>query len=97
MTEINKPEKGDIAYAITKAVIGSIPLLGDAATELFGLVITPPLEKRRVEWMNKIAERLNKLEEMKLIEIHSLKDNDQFIDVVLQATAFALKTSEKEK
>lgn len=63
MSDINKTTKGDIIYATVKAGLGSIPVLGSAATELFGLVVTPPLDKRRQEWMNEVAERLKELEE----------------------------------
>jgi hypothetical protein len=98
MTEdFNKTTGKDIAHAITKGGLGAIPIVGSLATEIFSLVVTPPLEKRRADWMNDVAERLNKLEEDGLIDIQSLKDNDQFIDVVLQTTTFALKTSEEEK
>lgn len=47
--------------------------------------------------MNEIAEKIKMLEEKNLIQINELKDDDQFIDVVIQATAYALKTSEREK
>lgn len=47
--ELHKPKMEDIPYSLIKAGLGSIPLLGSAAIELFSLVITPPLEKRRTE------------------------------------------------
>jgi hypothetical protein len=59
--------------------------------------VTPPLEKRRAEWMNEIAEKLKALEEKKVVDFDELSINEQFIDVVLQATTLALKTSEREK
>jgi hypothetical protein len=37
---------GDYVYAAVKAGLASIPLGGGAASELFTVVITPPLEKR---------------------------------------------------
>jgi len=95
--DINKLKPEDVAYTLAKAGISSIPIVGDAAAELFGLIITPPLEKRRAEWMNDIAARLKALEDKNKIDIISLKDNEQFIDAVLQATSYALKTSEEEK
>ena len=47
--------------------------------------------------MNEIAEKLNVLEENNKIDFQELQNNEQFIDVVIQATTLALKTSEREK
>lgn len=95
--KVNNTTPTDVAYAATKGGLGAIPIIGALAAEIFNLVVTPPLEKRRAEWMNDVAERLKKLEEDGVIDIQSLKDDEQFIDVVLQTTTYALKTSEKEK
>ena len=97
MSDINKTSAGDIAYVAVKAGLGSIPILGSAATELFGLVVTPPLDKRRQEWMNEVAEKLKALEENNKIDFGTLSQNDQFIDTIVQATSIAVKTSEQEK
>ena len=93
----NKTIAKDVAHSIVKGGLGTIPIIGSLATEIFGLIVTPPLEKRRAEWMNEVAEKLKELEENKTINFEELQKNDQFIDVVLQATTLALKTSEKEK
>ncbi|MCX6233479.1 MAG: hypothetical protein NT175_01965 [Bacteroidetes bacterium] len=97
MTDINKITSKDIAYTTAKAAIGSIPIVGAAASELLGLIVAPPLEKRRAKWMTEIGQKLKDLEEVKRIDIQSLTENQQFIDTVLQATSFALKTSDEEK
>src|SRR5690554_3700290 len=97
MSDINKTSKEDILYAAVKAGLGSIPVLGSAATELFGLVVTPPLDKRRQEWMNEVAEKLKALEENNQVDYSKLSQNEQFIDTIIQATTIAIKTSEKEK
>lgn len=87
----------DVTHSLVKGGLGTIPIVGSLASEIFGLIVTPPLEKRRVEWMNEIAERLKELEDKKELDLNDLCSNEQFIDVVLQATTYALKTSEKEK
>lgn len=97
MKDINKTTKQDVAYAAARAIVGSIPLAGAAASELLGLIVTNPLEKRRSELLTDIGERLKNLEEVKQLDIASLSENQQFIDTVLQATTYALKTSENEK
>jgi hypothetical protein len=93
----NKTTVGDVAHSIAKGAIGTIPIVGSLATEIFSLIVTPPLEKRRAEWMNDVAARLQALEDNGEINLQSLQNNEQFIDVVLQATTYALKSSEQEK
>lgn len=88
---------GDKVHALAKAGIGSIPLVGAAATELFQMVIAPPLERRRQAWMEAVAEGLRRLEQEKGIDIERLKDNDAFIDTVMQASQVALRNSQQEK
>lgn len=90
-------KKKDIAYASVKAVLGSIPIAGAAASELFGLLVTPPLEKRREKWMQEIGEGLTTLEKDKLIDLSKLQLNDSFIDIVIKITQLAIKTNEKDK
>lgn len=97
MDYINKTTKKDVGYATVKAALGSIPVLGSAATELFGLIIAPPLDKRRQQWMNEVADRLKELEQKNEVNFAALGENEQFVDTILQASQFALKTSENEK
>ncbi len=78
-----------------KAGLGSIPLAGALASELFGLIVTPPIEKRRADLLNDITERLLELENRKVIQLDKLSENDQFIDIVLEASTLALRTSQK--
>jgi hypothetical protein len=95
----NKPpkrSKGDIAHSVAKAALGSIPVAGNAAAEFFQLLVTPPLERRRDEWISEIDARLKKLE-TEGITLSSLQANKQFISTLLQATQMALRTHQQEK
>jgi hypothetical protein len=94
---MKKETKDDISYSIAKAALGSIPIVGAAASELLQLLVTPPLEKRRNEWMIEVGEKLKQLEQKEELDLTKLASNDVFIDVVLQTTQLALLTSEKEK
>ncbi|WP_236979957.1 hypothetical protein [Membranihabitans maritimus] len=94
---VNKTNKKDIAHSLAKGGLGAIPVIGSLASEIFGLVLTPPLERRRAEWMDEIAEKLKELESKREIDLDELKENELFIDIVLQATTFALKTAERKK
>ena len=97
MSDINKPTAEDYFYVSVKGGLGAIPYIGSAASELLGLLVTPPLEKRKQKWMTEVGEKLKELEEKSKIDLSTLADNEQFIDTVLVATTLALKTSEDEK
>ncbi|MFZ2448787.1 MAG: hypothetical protein WAW37_20685 [Syntrophobacteraceae bacterium] len=92
-----KSSVGDKAHAITKAGLSTIPIIGGPAAELFAMVIMPPLQKRQVEWMESVAEGLRRLETEKGINLEELQHNDTFIDIVMQASSAALRSSQKEK
>lgn len=88
---------GDKLHALAKAGIGSLPLVGAAGTELFQMLIAPPLERRRQEWMDSVAEGLRDLQTSRGIDLEQLGKNEHFIDAVMQASTIALRTSNSEK
>lgn len=88
---------GDQAHAATRAGLGSIPIAGAAAAELLSALILPPLEKRRNEWMKEIGSGLRELEEKMGVVLESLQESDEFIDVAIEATRIAIKSSYREK
>lgn len=92
-----KANKADAAHAIVRSGLGTIPIAGAAATELFSAIVTPPLEKRKTEWMKKVGEALRNLESQKGINLQDLQNNDTFLDISLHATQAALRTSREEK
>lgn len=94
---LEKTTPRDIAYSAARAAVGSVPVVGAAASELLGLIVASPLEKKRSKFLIEIGERLKELEESKRIDISSLSENEHFVDTVAQATVHALKTSEEEK
>jgi len=89
--------KGDVAHSAVKVVAGAIPYVGGAAAELFQVLVTPPLEKRRQAWMESIADGLHELEEKQRCVVEDLKSNDAFVDTILQASQAAIRTSQQEK
>lgn len=80
-------------YAVVKAGISAVPIVGGAAAELLGLALAPPLEKRRAEWFESVAERLKKVE----VKFETLGDDPAFVTTVLQATQIATRTHQQEK
>jgi hypothetical protein len=83
--------KGDVAHALAKAGLSMIPLAGGPAVELFQLLVQPPLEKRRTEWMQAVGEKLRELEE-KGLNLESLQSNERFVSAVMHATQAAMRT-----
>ena len=87
----------DKVHAVVKTGLGSIPMFGAAAAELFQMVVTPSLERRRVEWMDSVAEGLKKLEEQGQRTFEDFANDEAFIDTVLQASNIAMRNSSEEK
>jgi len=98
--QVKPPKKtgGDFAHGSAKAGLSLIPLVGGSAAELFNLVLAPPLERRRNEWMNSVAERLNDLEaKLDVFDPADLGNNESFVTATLHATRIALQTHHEEK
>ena len=94
--EMPKAAKGDTAHVIAKAGLSAIPIVGGPAAELFQHVVQPPLEKRRLEWMAAVGERLEELEKDGL-KLEDLENNEQFISTVMHASQIALRTHQQAK
>ena len=98
MEEKPKRTTGDILVALTKGALGAVPYAGPMASELFNLIFTPPLTKRRDQWMDSIAEGLKKLEENgKGFTVEELSKNESFITTLIYATQVAIRNHQKEK
>lgn len=88
--------KGDAAHAIVKAGLSAVPLVGGPAAELFQHLVQPPLERRRLEWMTSVGEKLEELEE-RGVDIAELGKNEEFVSAVMHATQIALRSHQIEK
>lgn len=89
---------GDYVHAGVKSLLPLIPVLGGPIAEFFSFVISPPLVKRRDEWLIEIHGRLKSLEEKNEgSNIANLQDNENFISILLYATQIAMRTHQKEK
>jgi hypothetical protein len=93
------PERsiGDVGHAVAKAVLGLVPGLGGPAVELFQLVVAPPLERRRQEWMREVGAALRALADRPGLPLDDLQNNDAFLDTIYHASALALRTGQAEK
>src|SRR6267142_579138 len=94
--KVMKRTGGDIAHAVVKIALGAIPRVGGVAAGLFNFIVTPPLEKRKAEWVEEVERRLTTLE-AEGFDIQALQNDPEFLDVILQATQVVLRTSVAEK
>jgi hypothetical protein len=92
-----EPDEFDTGYAVVRAALGGVPLLGSAAQELLQRIIAPPLARRQQEWAESIGAAVRQLEEHKGVTPEQLRDNPAFVDAVLAATQAAIRTSQEEK
>lgn len=91
MPELPAQSKGDVAHSLAKAGLSMIPVAGGPAVELFQLLVQPPLEKRRAEWMKAVGEKLQDLEKQGL-KLEDLQANERFVSAVMHATQAAMRT-----
>lgn len=93
--EHEPPQAGeaDVAYAALQAVASFVP----GATQVLDLVLGSPIERRRREWLEDLADSLRRLEEERAIDLEALGRNDTFVDAVISASFAAIKTSQERK
>lgn len=92
------PALEDHRTAVIKGALGAIPILGSVLVEELGLVLAPPLSRRRDEWFEDLARRLHDLESTVTgFNFDDLANNEQFVSATLQATQAALRTHQEEK
>lgn len=87
----------DAAHAVAKGVIGAVPVAGAGLAEMFALIVAPPLEKRRDQWLKAVARAVNELHASKGVSVEDLQNNERFVSLVLNATQVALRNHHKTK
>ena len=88
----------DVALGAARTIISGIPLAGGPLKEFFSMIITPPLTKRRDDWVQSIAEGLVALQQkVQGFTIEALQNNEVFITAVLHAAQIAVRNHRKEK
>src|SRR5436853_685215 len=93
-----QPSGWDHAHLAVKAAISALPIAGGPAAELFAAIITPPLARRRDEWLQGLADGLASLEDnVQGFRVETLADREEFISAALQASHSAIRTHHKEK
>lgn len=93
-----KTSAGEIAHVSAKVALAAVPVVGGSLAELFAYLINDPVEKRRDEWIEEIAARIEELEEQlgKPI-IDGLRNDEKFTTVLLSASQIAIRNHQMEK
>lgn len=98
ITSAPRPTLADDIHTSAKALLSMIPFLGGPVVEAFSLIMGPPIEKRRIEWIESIAKALMDLQEkVKGFDFESLRQNEAFVTAVLYATQAAIRDNKEEK
>ncbi len=88
---------GDHVHLGARAIISTIPGVGGPALEIFNAVISPPLEKRRNDWMESVGSALEELLRKDNHLVDRLRLDAGFQSVLLQATWAAVRNHHTEK
>jgi hypothetical protein len=91
-----KATGADNLHAVVRAGIGAVPLVGGPALELMARLFSSPIERRRESWFEELHAAIVDLQK-RGVDVSTLKDNDDFCNLVLDATAAAMRTHRAEK
>ena len=92
-----KEENKEIIHRTIKGIIGAVPFAGTLLTEYYSLLIASPIEQRKENWLIAVINDLEKLKNSNKIDIDQLKNDDEFISVLLSASQLAIRNHETEK
>jgi hypothetical protein len=96
----DEPQKSgaDVAYGLVKAAVSSLPVADGAAAEILSLVFGPPLERRREEWLQRLADAVREIQEnVADLTPEKLSQNEAFVSTALRASEIAVRTHQEEK
>lgn len=93
LEEVSQPSSGDIVRASIDTGLQLVPGAGLVLPWL-ELLVARPLEKRRDEWLQSLADRLLQLEEQVR---NGLSENEAFITALYHGVRAAISTSSREK
>lgn len=87
---------GDTLHAVVRAGIGAVPLVGGPTLELLARLFKSPLERRRESWFEEVHAAIADLQ-TRGVDVSALKDDDDFCNLVVDATEAAMRTHRDEK
>lgn len=87
----------DHLHATLRAALAAIPFAGGAATEVFNAILTPPIEKRRTQWMENVSRAISTLSQSDAAIVERITGDEKFQSVLIQATWVAIRNHQQEK
>jgi hypothetical protein len=90
--EVPQSDVDDAGHTAVTLVLGMIPFAGGMAVEGFKQAVPPPIERRRDKWMQCVSDSIRELQARKGFTIEELRNNDEFISLLLQTTRAALNS-----
>ena len=102
MEKLPEPNSKDKAISIARALVkgsaGVVPIAGTFLSEIVDLLYKQPIDQRREEWLNDLAEALNDVQNRQAeLTPEKLAEDPNFITVLHRATEIAVRTHQKEK
>jgi hypothetical protein len=89
---------GDFAYKVAEASLSLVPLAGGPLAVLLGTILAPPLEKRRIQFLNDLARKVESLAgNVAAFQPEALAENEQFLSAVVATAQIADRTHVAEK
>lgn len=98
-SKLTPPKIGlaDHGHATVRSVLGTIPFAGQAAVEIFNALLTPPIKKRRNQWMESVASAIEELQMRDSTLVERLQQDETFQSILLQASWAAVRNHQVEK
>lgn len=88
----------DVAREIGRAAVSMAPLVGGPIQVLFENIFCSPLEKRKREWLERVAVAINELQDrVSEITPERLAASETFVTVALTAFPIAVRNHQEEK
>lgn len=98
MKKVPVPDDSDKVHALTRTALAAIPGIGGSSAQIFTLVVTPSLEKRRTKWLEELAQAVDELgAKVDALNPEKLVGDERFVSALLQATSAAMRTHEQSK
>jgi hypothetical protein len=88
----------DIAREVGRAIVSAIPAAGGPIQVVFENVFSAPIEKRKQEWLEKLADVVTELQQrVEGLTPENLAANEVFVTVAMQASQVAIRNHRNEK
>jgi hypothetical protein len=97
MDESKERSVGDWAHGVVKAAVSTVPVAGGPAAELFSFLVAAPAAKRRTQWIESRAARLQSVEERIPGLLASLPDREEWVTAAAHAAQVVTRTHQQEK